>query len=138
VSASLAQRIDRLFKAHLSPKGKEYSYRQVAAAISRTGGGLDGEGVSATYIWALRTGIKTNPKMRHLQALARYFQVSPSYFFDEELTEFPDEDMRLIAASANASLRGIAAASMGLSDESLSAALSLLRRLRNLEGLPLG
>jgi transcriptional regulator with XRE-family HTH domain len=139
VSESLAQRIDRLFRTHLSPRGKEYSYRQVAAAIGRNGAGVDqGEAVSATYIWALRTGVKTNPTMRHLQALARFFEVSPSYFFDEELTGFACEETRLLAASGNEALHGIAAASLGLSDESLIAALSLLRRLRNLEGLPSG
>jgi len=73
--------------------------------------------------------------MRHLQALTRFFEVSPSYFFDEELTELPHEDVRLLAASGNETLHGIASASLGLSDESLNAALELLRRLRQLEGL---
>jgi len=137
VSESLAPRIDRLFRTHLSPKGKEYSYRQVAAAIARNGaGGEQGEAVSATYIWALRTGVKTNPTMRHLQALARFFQVSPSYFFDDELTEFPQEETRLLAASGNAALHAVALASLGLSEHSLAATIGLLRCLRQLEGLP--
>ena len=45
--------------------------------------GSNGETISAAYIWGLRTGgglrtgAKDNPTMRHLQALARFFQVSP-------------------------------------------------------------
>jgi hypothetical protein len=46
------------------------------------------------------------------------------------LTGFACEETRLLAASANETLTGIALAPLGLSDESLSAALSLL------EGLP--
>ena len=88
MSERLAQRIDRLFRTRLNPMGKEFSYRQVARAISQNGYGAEqGEAVSATYIWALRTGVKTNPTMRHLQALARFFDVSPAYFFDDELTD---------------------------------------------------
>lgn len=137
MSSTLAERIDRLFRTHLSPRGREYSYREVAAAISRGDGARrDGETISAAYIWGLRTGVKDNPTMKHLQALARFFQVSPAYFFEEELTEFPETEVRLLAAARRETLRRLAVTLLGLSDESLNALLNLACRMRCLEGLP--
>lgn len=136
MSATLAERIDCLFRTHPSPRGREYSYREVAAAIRQGADGREGETISAAYIWGLRTGAKDNPTMRHLQALARFFQVSPAYFFEEELTEFPETEVRLLAASRPETLRRLALTLLGLSDESLNAVLNLACRLRQLEGLP--
>jgi len=74
--------------------------------------------------------------MKHLQALARFFQVSPAYFFEEELTQFPETEVRLLAASRRETLRRLAVTLLGLSDESLDAVLNLACRMRYLEGLP--
>jgi hypothetical protein len=74
--------------------------------------------------------------MRHLQALARFFQVSPSYFFDGELTEFPEADVRLLAASRRETLHRLAVTLLGLSEESLDAALGVAGRMKRLEALP--
>ncbi|MPZ50992.1 MAG: XRE family transcriptional regulator [Dehalococcoidia bacterium] len=135
MSSSLAQRIDRLFRTHLSPKGREYSYREVAAAISRSEGGRRrGEAISAAYIWGLRMGVKDNPTLKHLQALSAFFQVAPSFFFDEELTQVP-EDARLLAATAREPVRSLAATALQLSDESLVVLLELVRRLSHIEGV---
>lgn len=132
MSATLAERIDHLFRTQPSPRGREYTYREVAAAVT----GQDGTTFSPAYLWQLRTGAKDNPTMRHLEALARFFQVSPSYFFDDELTEFPETDVRLLAASRSETLHQMAVTLLGLSDDSLNAVLSLACRLRQLEGLP--
>jgi hypothetical protein len=72
--------------------------------------------------------------MRHLQALARLFDVAPSYFFDEELTQVP-ENGRLLAATRHEALRHVADGILGLSDDSLNTLLNLACRLRQLEGL---
>ena len=132
MSATLAERIDHLFRNQLSPRGREYTYREVAAAVS----GQDGTTFSPAYLWQLRTGAKDNPTMRHLEALARFFQVAPSYFFDDDLTEFPDTEVRQLVASRNETLRQMAVTLLGLSDDSLNAVLNLACRLRQLEGLP--
>jgi transcriptional regulator with XRE-family HTH domain len=114
--------------------GKEFSYRQVARAITQNGNGAEqGEAVSATYIWALRTGVKTNPTMRHLQALARFFEVSPAYFFDEAMTDVP-EGLRLLASSRDKTVHRVALSATGLSENSLGVVLDVIRRLRDLEG----
>jgi transcriptional regulator with XRE-family HTH domain len=132
MSTTLSEKVDRLFRIYPSPRGREYTYREVAAAISQQ----DSVTFSPAYLWQLRTGVKDNPTIRHLQALARFFDVSPAYFFDEELTEFPDIEVRLLAASRRETLRRMALTLLGLSDDSLNAVLALARRLRHLEGLP--
>jgi transcriptional regulator with XRE-family HTH domain len=134
VSASLASRIDRLFRSRLD-NGREYSYRDVATAISNGQGRGRGETISSAYVWGLRTGSKDNPTMKHLQALARFFSVSPAYFFDEELTELPEE-ARLLAATSRESVRRLAVAALELSEESLAVVFGVVTHLRRLEGLP--
>jgi len=132
MSTTLSERIDHLFRTQLSPRGREYTYREVAAAVT----GRNGTTCSPSYLWQLRTGAKDNPTMRHLEALACFFEVSPSYFFDDELTEFPDADIRQLVASRNETVRQMTVTLLGLSDESLNAVLNLACRLRTLEGLP--
>ncbi len=128
--SNLAERIDCLFRSHAAPSSREYSYRNVAAALS----GQNGLAFSPTYLWQLRTGVKDNPTMRHIEALARFFGVSPSYFFDDELTELPDSEVRLLATSQGDTLRPIAMNLLGLSEGSLQAVLRLTCHLRHLEG----
>jgi transcriptional regulator with XRE-family HTH domain len=132
LGATLAERIDHLFRTHLNRTGREYSYRQVAAAVSTGDHSRRGEQISATYVWGLRSGGKDNPTMRHLQGLARFFNVSPAYFFDEELTGL-SEEARLLAASSRESVRQLGIAALDLSDESLNVLLKLASRLRQLE-----
>lgn len=69
-------------------------------------------------------------------SLALFFQVSPSYFFEEELTEFPETEVRLLAAARRETLRRLVVTLLGLSDDSLNAVLNLACRMRRLEGLP--
>lgn len=87
-------------------------------------------------LWQLRTGARENPTIRHIEALARFFGVSPSYFFDEELTDVPEAELRLLASTKHELPRSAASQLAGLSDESLGAVRELARRLRDLEGLP--
>jgi len=132
MSTTLAEKVDRLFRAKPSPRGKEFTYREVASGISQQ----DSATFSPAYVWQLRTGVKDNPTMRHLQALARFFEVSPAYFFDEELTKFADGHARVLAAARSDTLQRIAVTLLGLSDDSLNTVLNLASRLRHLESLP--
>lgn len=132
VTSTLAGRIDCLFRTHRSPRGREYTYREVATAVTT----LNGLTLSPAYLWQLRTGAKDNPSINHLAALARFFNVAPSYFFDDELSNLPEAELRLLASTKHGLPRSTALQLAGLSDESLGAVLELARRLRKLEGLP--
>lgn len=83
---SLAGKLNHLF-AHYTPRdGQEYSNEQVAAAISAHGEVK----ISQSYIWQLRKSKKDNPTYKHLQALAGFFGVPVSYFFDDAVTDRVD------------------------------------------------
>src|ERR1700759_2058684 len=129
--SSLAAKLDKLFQA-VRPGGRgEYSYQEVADAI-RGGGGPT---ISATYLWQLRKGLRDNPTRNHLAALARFFGVSPAYFFDEDAAEVVDAQLSLLAAMRDASVRSVALRAAGLSVESLAAVQVVIDHARRLEGL---
>jgi transcriptional regulator with XRE-family HTH domain len=131
VAPSLADKLDRLFQA-VRPAGRgEYSYQEVADAIRAEGGPT----ISATYLWQLRKGLRDNPTRNHLAALARFFGVSPAYFFDEDAAEVVDAQLSLLAAMRDASVRSVALRAAGLSVESLAAVQVVIDHARRLEGL---
>ena len=128
---SLATKLDRLFQA-VRPGGRgEYSYQEVADAIRSEGGPT----ISATYLWQLRKGLRDNPTRNHLAALARFFGVSPAYFFDDDAAEVVDAQLSLLAAMRDASVRSVALRAAGLSVESLAAVQVVIDHARRLEGL---
>jgi transcriptional regulator with XRE-family HTH domain len=131
---SLAEKLDRLFRA-VRPAGRgEYSYQEVADAIRAEGGPT----ISATYLWQLRKGLRDNPTRNHLAALARFFGVSPAYFFDDDAVEVVDAQLSLLAAMRDASVRSVALRVAGLSVESLAAVQVVIDHARRLEGLETG
>lgn len=128
---SLAEKLDRLFRT-VRPAGRgEYSFEEVSSAIRDRGGPT----ISASYIWQLRRGLKDNPTKKHLEALADFFGVPPSYFFDDEAAAKVDAQLELLAAFRDTSVRRMALRAAGLSAESLGAVAETIERLRQLEGL---
>ena len=133
-SITLAQKLDRLFRTRLSPRGKEYSYAEVAMRIGEQGG----PPISGNYIWELRTGRADNPRKQHVEALATFFGVSPAYFFDGEAAALLHAQLELLAAMRDANVRGIATRAAGLSPQSLRAIAQIIEQARYIEGLPDG
>jgi transcriptional regulator with XRE-family HTH domain len=132
LASSLAAKLDRLFRTFRRPDQGEYSYDQVARALASRGGPT----ISATYVWQLRTGRRTNPTKSHLEGLAEFFGVSPAYFFDEAAAGRIDGELELLAAMRDAQVTQIALRSFGLSRSSLEAIRSIIENARKLEGLP--
>ena len=128
---TLADKINRLFDTMHSrsegPKGNE----EVAAAITASG-----TKISGSYLWTLRTGKRDNPTRQHLQAIADYFGVDPSYFFDVAAADKIHAELELLAAMRDAGVRQIALRAAGLSPESLQAIAQIVERTRTLERLP--
>ncbi len=129
---TLAEKLDYLFKTvHPRDRG-EYTYREAAAVIEEQGGGPT---ISASYIHQLRTGVKDNPTKRHLEGLARFFGVSPAYFFDDVEAEKIDAQLAVLAAMRDADVRNVALRAAGLSSQSLEIIRGMIERTRQLEGL---
>lgn len=127
---SLADKLNHLF-AVVHPAKGEYTYDHVSKAIESQGGPT----VSAAYIWQLRKGVRDNPTKRHLEALADFFGVPPSYFFDEEDARRVDAELELLAAMRDAGVRHVALRATGLSPQSLAAIASMIEQARQIEGL---
>jgi hypothetical protein len=129
-SASFAERLDRLFRA-VHPAGRgEYSYEEVAAAIR-----AEGVAISHTYVWQLRKGQRDNPTIRHVEGLAWFFGVQPSYFLDADTSEV-DAQLELLASLRDQSVRSLALRANGLSEAGLKALAGMIEHARALEGLP--
>lgn len=129
-TASFADRLDRLFRA-VHPRGRgEYSYEEVASAIRGTG-----VTISHTYLWQLRKGARDNPTKRHMEALAHFFGVPASYFLDED-TSTVDDQLELLVALRDNSVRSVALRAAGLSETSLTAIMGMIEHARAIEGLP--
>jgi transcriptional regulator with XRE-family HTH domain len=129
---TLAQKVDRLFRTIHPRERGEYTFEEVAEGIRARGGPT----VSATYLWQLRKGLRDNPTKKHLEALADFFGVSPSYFFDEDAAKRIDAELDVLAALRDNPVRQIALRAVGLSTESLATIADMIERVRQLEGLP--
>lgn len=90
---SLADRLNHLFASVKPRGGQEYSNEHVAAVCCGAG-----VAISQSYIWQLRKNKKTNPTLRHLQALADFFGVPAAYFFADEATDRVEGQLRLLVA----------------------------------------
>lgn len=129
---ALAQRLRYLLEQKRKPDGKRYSYREVLKAIDAQGG----PSMSVGYLSQLVTGVRTNPMMDAVQALAKFFEVPLSYFDAHENTEETNEKLKLVAALQHAGVQDVATRAAGLPPESIDLVLSMIDRVRQVEGLP--
>lgn len=129
---TLAQKLDRLFLVFRRPDGREWSAESVASAIAE-----QGDKISGVYIHMLRSGRKDNPTKKHLEALARFFGVDVSYFYEDSLSpEQLDLELQVHAAMRDKSVRQVALRASGLSAQAMDVVLSTMDLLRTKEGLP--
>ena len=127
---ALAERLDYLFRTVRGRGQAEYSYREEASGIVETG-----VTISPSYIWQLRTGVKDNPTKRHIEALAAFFGVPPSYFFDDSENERVVAELAVLASLRDSGVTSLALRANGLSSASLRLIADLIERTRELEGL---
>lgn len=133
---TLANKLDRLFRVVRPPgQDREYSYKEVAAGITERGG----PATTSNYLYLLRSGRRDNPGKKLLEALAAFFGTNVNYFYDTEASSTDlDEELRLLAALRDGSIRQLALRSLDLSPSNLSHIMGIVDQVRALEGLPLG
>ena len=128
---TLAQKIDALFRA----PGREYTYAEVAEGIRRQGGPT----IATTQLWELRNGVKANPRIEHLEALAKFFGVPTRYFLsDDELGADLYAKLKLLNAMRDSQIERIALRASGLSPQTLQAIAEIIERARQVEGIKNG
>ena len=128
---SLADKIDHLFRTVHSRDRGEYTLEEVVDAIRQRGGAT----ISPTYLWQLRKGLRDNPTKNHLEAIANFFGVNPSYFFDDEAAERIDAELDLLAALRDSGVRQLALRAFGLSPEMLGSITEMVEQVRHAQGL---
>jgi transcriptional regulator with XRE-family HTH domain len=114
-AASLAEKIDALFRVVRRPDREAFTHEEVARACREA----TGESFSTTYLWQLRTGRRDNPTKRHLEALARFFQIPVAYFFDDEQGARISAELELLGALRDAGVRSVALRAVNLSPEGM-------------------
>lgn len=119
-------RLNYLFETQRDANGAPFTNRAVLAAINESGREAR---FSAGYLSELRRGIKDNPTIKHVEALAGVFGVDPSYF----LTERDRAAAQLAEAMESAGVRDLALRAKDMSPETLSAVAGVLERLGELE-----
>ena len=80
----VATLVDHLFRTRLHPDGREYTHREVAAALDQR--------LTPSHLGKLRSGQIDNPKRDTIILLCQFFQVPASFFFPELEPETPITD----------------------------------------------
>ncbi|WP_326599284.1 hypothetical protein [Streptomyces sp. NBC_01803] len=129
---TLAQKLQWLRELK-TPNGEQPpSYDMTARQVSQE----TGVSISGPCFWELATGRTTNPKLHHLQALARYFKVPVPYLADEEADfEQLDAELELLQALKQRGVRSIKLMGVTNAPADLPVIQNLLGRLRMLDGL---
>ncbi|WP_344441565.1 XRE family transcriptional regulator [Kitasatospora nipponensis] len=125
----MADRIERLFQAVRKPNREPYSNEEVARACREA----TGESFSSVYLWQLRTGKRTNPTKRHLEALADFFQVPATYFFEDESGTQIGDELKLVGALRDAGVRNVALRAATLSPQGLTTIADLIEAIARRE-----
>jgi transcriptional regulator with XRE-family HTH domain len=128
--ATLADRLNMLFEALHRAGESPPSNEEVARAITEAG-----TPISGTYIWQLRKGLRTNPTVRHLEALGRYFGVGPTYFIDDDYAARVDADLTRLILLRDLGVERVALRMVGLSKEAQEAISRTVEQARRQEGL---
>ncbi|ORB76824.1 XRE family transcriptional regulator, partial [Mycobacterium timonense] len=87
-------------------------------------------------LWQLRQGLKNNPTVAHLRAIAEFFGVTPSYLIDPGIDPKIDEQLDLLAALRDAGIRDLALRANGLTPEAIDSLRAMVDHARQLERLP--
>ncbi len=130
--AALAERLDELFRKS-RPGGSRWTNDQVAAEIKKANPDIR---VSGAYLSALRTGKRTRPSPELQVALAKFFGVSPAYFFDPDRAERVIQQLTVLDQMSQAGVRAVALRAVGLPAENLGAMAAVLDQMRKAQGLP--
>ncbi|WP_439955947.1 helix-turn-helix domain-containing protein [Nocardia kruczakiae] len=128
----LAAKINRLLAVMHPPSEPPLSNVAAAEAITKA----TGTSISAAYLWQLRSGVKSNPTVAHLRAIAKFFGVPPSYLLDNGTDAALDSQLSLLQAMKDAGVRNLALRASGLTPRTLSSIASIVDRARELENLP--
>lgn len=124
---SFADRLAHLIATVHPPDRKPYSYREIAQGVAEQ----TGVTMSPTHVQQLAVGARRDPKRSHLQALAQFFGVPVTYFFDDEVAKQIDAQVGDVVAWRDTEARGLAERAMQLSPRDRDTVSALMDQLNN-------
>lgn len=130
--SELSIKLNKLFDTMRKPSDPPLSNAAAAEAITRK----TGVSISSAYLWQLRTGVKSNPTVTHLRAIAQFFGVAPSYLVDPGIDPDIDAQLNLLQAMRDAGVRDLAMRASGLTPQALNSLRAMVDHARQLEQLP--
>nr|WP_253843195.1 helix-turn-helix transcriptional regulator [Mycobacterium colombiense] len=103
-----------------------------AAAITKK----TGVSISPAYLWQLRSGVKRNPTVAHLRAIADFFGVPASYLIDRDPDQKIDAQLTLMQALRDVGVRDLAVRTSGLTPQAITSLAAMVDEVRKLQDLP--
>ena len=122
---SFAERLAHLIATVHPPDRKPYSYREIAHGVAEQ----TGVTMSATHVQQLAVGARKDPKRSHIQALAQFFGVPVTYFFDDDVAGQVDQQVEDVVAWRDSEARNLAQRAMQLSPRDRDTVTALLDQL---------
>jgi transcriptional regulator with XRE-family HTH domain len=122
---SFAERLAHLITTVHPPDRKAYSYREIAHGVAEQ----TGVTMSATHVQQLAVGARKDPKRSHIQALAQFFGVPVTYFFDDEVAGEVDRQVEDVVAWRDGEARKMAQRAMQLSPRDRETVTALMDQL---------
>jgi len=120
---SFADKLSYLIKTVHPPDRGSYSYREIAAGIADHPGAM-----TAAHINQLTIGKQPHPRIHHVEALASFFGVPVTYFFDDA-AQIADQ-ITLITVWRDTEARRIAERVVELSPRDRNTVTTLIDTLR--------
>lgn len=118
------KRLNQLFEEKRHPNGEQYREAEVEVGTMQLG-----SRVTVSYLSRLRSGSSSNPTFEKIGVLAKFFDVSPNYFFREDEEPMPEQ-----VSSARSEMAEIARRIQLVEDDEMrSLFLDMLRLLEDAE-----
>lgn len=121
---TLSDRLNRLFDVRRPPDAPERAYTNREVVTACKAAGLE---LSESHLSELRRGVKQNPTLRTLQAVASFFRIQVGYFTDATI---PADVDRELTAEADRLAKTLAA-NQAAQDELRAATLELQQAMRD-------
>ncbi|MDD4866099.1 MAG: helix-turn-helix domain-containing protein [Mycobacterium sp.] len=128
----LSVKLNKLFEIMRKPSEPPLSNAAAAEAITKQ----TGVSISPAYLWQLRNGLKDNPTVHHLRAIAEFFGVAPSYLIDPGIDPQIDAELNLLQAFRDSGVRDLAMRASGLTPQAINSLAAMVDHARRLEQLP--
>ncbi|MFV1501314.1 helix-turn-helix domain-containing protein [Mycobacterium kansasii] len=128
----LAAKLNKLFDIVRKPNEPPMSNQAAVEKIQEK----TGVAISATYMWQLRNGSRTNPTVQHVRAIAKFFGVSTAYLVDNDSDEKIEAQLGLLVNLRDSGVRDLAARASGLTPDALRGVAAMVDAARRIERLP--